>query len=219
MGLRILLCLALLLIISCGQNPPLTGKRKMVGISMLNEGVITDMNTAQDICYAFKSKNIHFRTNLVGEEFVFKLSTKNCEGESSTDNIQTVLTQAGSLSPMTYTLDDDNHLDIVQTHKHGLLRSLCANIFLGNQVSNTKSSDGSREKMQYIFYDKNITDFDGVSLIYFRDNESSSYKEIRLYMDLENSFDGKYGLVYRFELFEECEIGPFQKSFIREYVP
>ena len=222
--MRLWILFSFLMILSCGKDNRSKGKKKMIGTSFLREGVVADLNVAQNICYAFKAKNIRFRIKVLGEKFNFKVSIKNCEGDSSTSIIKTVLTEIGDLFPMKYALDqrearDIAYYDTVQTHKHGFLHSFCDKILRGDTAFNTEFDEKREETVQYILYDKDVADFDGISLVYFKDEDSPSYKEVRLYIDLEKSFTNQYGLVYRLELFETCLDGPFQKSLIQEHIP
>ena len=210
----------LLILLSCGQASRALPGGRMVGVKAESRSFVSrDLSLAQDICYALRSKNIRFRTSFLGRPFAFRVATKDCDGVEADQQISSILRMPSSRGPLIYESEGGEDSYTVQTHKAGFLRYFCAYVLEGNPLGNTYIDGERGEKVQYVLHRKETASFDGISLVYFKDEESPSHREVRLSMNLDGRLLETYGLIHRIEVFEACSQEGVLSSFVREYLP
>lgn len=205
-----LVSLLLILGLACDQGnrgPASLPSDDTLGMEALLVDAIHNITVAQNICYAFKRKNILMRTNFQGEEFPFRLKQRDCTGPESSFVVSTRLSSGDG--PMEFIPEKVEKapplpMPTVLTDKHGPLGDFCQAVFQNNEPSNSRWDQESGDMVQYILYEEGKDSFDGISLVYFRRNNPLSYKEVEIRVDLRGEIQGVRGLVYRFRRREEC---------------
>lgn len=128
-----------------------------------------ERDIATRICYAYRSKNISFRTPTYTNRFYdFSIGTKDCDGAVASVGIITTLKAASSTSntllftPTVKT--SQGFFQKVQTTTSGFLTQLCTKIQNNQPISNTSYDEDSESTVQIRFF---RDDLDSYTLNYF----------------------------------------------------
>ena len=105
----------------------------------------SEVNSALQVCYAFRSKRIRFRSDRLGNAFSFSFAHTKCDGATSSASLSANLRGEYESRPMNFDLfTTQNFESLVQTDQHGDLSGLCQMLFAGKDVSKTKDAGDSR---------------------------------------------------------------------------
>lgn len=198
-----------LIFASCGRSPTGRAPASLLGSEKLESSSLSGLqkSLATNICYEFKSKDINWRTNLVGQTFNFDIEEQVC-GEAAKP-VRTVSTKLVNLANSQQMIFDPAVGQTimrtgVDSDQFGTLASICPQLLAGNNVSNTKTVGG--ETLQYVFHQKSSSQFDGYTVLYFKGGSTQAYKEVVTELELTDGHQRK-GLEKVIRSNETCESG------------
>ena len=237
--MKFLIFTTIFILFSCGSDLSNLSPRSQVGVKALNKQNLSGSQEtmAQQICFSFRSKNVNYRNALIGNTFKFDIEKSVCDPRDCPDSnpaclddkdrdfiLDTELISISNSNPLEFdplTATNESFYHQVQTHEFGELKEICEKLLKGEEATNTYQTDSG--KKQILFYTENNQGFTGFSSIFFRDDEESSYKEIRLKVNLDEKKYGadKFGLIEEIIEDEECpqESLRSQKTFSQTYKP
>lgn len=188
------MAILVLVFASCGRSPTGRAPSSLVGSEKLETGVLNGLqrSIATNICYDLKTKDINWRSNLVGQTFNFDVEEQTC-GELP-QAVRTVSTKLVNISNSQQMLFEpppgQTILRIgVDSDQFGTLATICPQLIAGNNVSNTTSL-GS-ETLQYVFHQKSSSLFDGYTVLYFKAGSTQAYKEVVTELELTDGHPHK----------------------------
>ena len=126
--------------------------------SLLGQTILTEtiLNNAEEgialrICYAYQTKRSKFRSDFIGDNFIFDLRNRDCIGNDRTESFSATLQSHSVNSNMHFSGTTSlQFFSDVDTDINGELKDICSKLFRNDDVNNTVTR--GNEKVQYQFF-------------------------------------------------------------------
>lgn len=221
----VILAIFVLAISSCGPRGTGRAPSSLLGSEALEVKALgaAQKSVATNLCFELKSKNMMWRSNLLSSNFNFDVEEKSC-GQSALPvrTVSSTLRAQYNSDPMRFDPSAGQTLPAmyVGTDVHGSISSLCQKLFNGESVSNTMNY--SEGRIQFLFHQNSVDGFDGYTQLYFKEGESTSFKEVVTEFELNSSklpSADHRGLERVVRMRENCPDSSSQAYFIQTYLP